>query len=231
MALDKVIGKFLGRRGFSLSKDIPISYIIGKGSKYTFDIIRGAYRRIGLGDVGSNLMVGRHVSLQMKKNIFLGNSVRLEDGVKVDALSVGGVHMGNSVKIGSNSIVACTGSLKELGKGLSIGNNSSFSEYSYFGAAGGISIGNDVISGQNVRFHSENHRYKDKEKLIRQQGVEHKGIKIGNNVWIGAGAVFLDGAQVADGCVVAANSVVRGHYPENKVIGGVPSRILKGRFD
>lgn len=65
--------------------------------------------------------------------------------------------------------------------------------------------------------------------MIREQGVTHKGIKIGNNCWIGAGAVFLDGAELGDGCVVAANAVVTKKFPSNSVIGGVPSKIIKNR--
>jgi len=44
---------------------------------------------------------------------------------------------------------------------------------------GAITIGNDVIAGQNVRFHSENHNYDDADKLIREQGVNRKGISVG----------------------------------------------------
>lgn len=48
----------------------------------------------------------------------------------------------------------------------------------------------------SIRFHSEDHNYSDLNKPIRDQG--DKGIKIGNNCWIGAGAVFLDGAELGN---------------------------------
>ena len=60
--------------------------------------------------------------------------------------------------------------------------------------------------GQNIRFHSENHNYKDINIPIRMQGVTNKGIKIGNDCWIGAGVVFLDGVVVGNGCVIGANN-------------------------
>ena len=78
--------------------------------------------------------------------------------------------------------------------------------------------------------HSENHVFSDADKTIREQGVSHKGIKIGSNCWIGAKVTILDGAVVGDGCVIAAGAVVRGTFPENCVIGGVPARILKFRI-
>ena len=86
-----------------------------------------------------------------------------------------------------------------------------------------------MIAGQYIRFHSENHKYENLNSLIREQGVVQKGIVIGNNCWIGSGVVFLDGSRVGDGCVVAANAVVSGKFPENTVIGGVPAKVIKKR--
>ena len=78
--------------------------------------------------------------------------------------------------------------------------------------------------------HSENHNFEDINKPIRLQGVNHKGIKIGNNCWIGAKATILDGAEIGDGCVIAAGAVVRGKFPNNVVIAGVPAKIVKRRL-
>ncbi|GAA6029106.1 hypothetical protein JCM8097_001600 [Rhodosporidiobolus ruineniae] len=50
---------------------------------------------------------------------------------------------------------------------------------------------------------------------------------IGDDVWIGGGVQILPGAVIGNGCTVAAGSVVRGSFPDNVVIGGVPARILK----
>ena len=98
-----------------------------------------------------------------------------------------------------------------------------------FGAAGGIEVGDDVVAGQFIRFHSENHNFNDLSKLIRDQGVSHKGIKIGNNCWIGAGAVFLDGAELGDGCVVGANAVITKKFPDNVVVVGIPAKVISHR--
>lgn len=63
--------------------------------------------------------------------------------------------------------------------------------------------------------------------MIREQGVNSKGITIGNNVWVGAKVTFLDGAFLGNNCVVAAGAVVKGVFPDNVIIGGVPAKILK----
>lgn len=66
---------------------------------------------------------------------------------------------------------------------------------------------------------------------IRKQGVNRKGIKIGSNCWIGAKVTILDGTIIGNGCIVAAGAVVRGQFPDNCVIGGVPAKILKMRYE
>lgn len=80
-----------------------------------------------------------------------------------------------------------------------------------------------------MSIHPENHNYKGLQ-LIRLQGVSSSGgVKIGNNCWIGAKATILDGTRIGNGCIVAAGAVVRGSFPDNVIIGGVPAKIIKQR--
>ena len=229
MEIINVFLKIAGKENFVIDSRIENSYIIRVCFKYFFMKLRGFAKALFNKNIHNSIFIGRNVKLLSKKNLSIGKKVKIHSGVKIDALSKEGVNIHDNVVIGENTIIECTGSLQQIGKGLEIGNNTSFSNNCFFGCAGGIKIGNDVIVGQYVRFHSENHEYCDKSKLIRQQGVIHQGIKIGNNCWIGSGAVFLDGAEVGDGCVVAANAVVNKKFEKNKVIGGIPARVIKER--
>jgi acetyltransferase-like isoleucine patch superfamily enzyme len=56
-------------------------------------------------------------------------------------------------------------------------------------------------------------------------------IAIGNDVWIARGAVVLSGVTIGDGAVVAAGAVVTSDVAPYEVVGGVPARHLKWRFD
>lgn len=230
MEIEAFIQKILGKKEFKLSKEVPLSYLFYKGFIFILGSISGLIKRVGINNCGKNLILGKNVVLINKNKMNIGDNVRIEENVFIDALSYDGVYIGDRVKIGESSKVLCTGTLSEIGKGLSIGNDTSFAENTFFGAAGGIKIGNDVISGQNVRFHAENHNYQDKDILIRLQGVNRKGIKVGSNVWIGSGVVFLDGCNVGDDCVIAANSVVSNFFDKGSVIGGTPAKVIKKRY-
>ena len=56
------------------------------------------------------------------------------------------------------------------------------------------------------------------------------GILVEDDCWVGANVVFLDGAHVGRGSVVAAGAVVRGKIPAYSVVAGVPARVLRSRL-
>lgn len=60
---------------------------------------------------------------------------------------------------------------------------------------------------------------------------EVRRIQVGNDVWIGARAVIMDGVSVGDGAIIAASAVVSHDVPPYAVVAGVPARVLRYRFD
>jgi acetyltransferase-like isoleucine patch superfamily enzyme len=60
---------------------------------------------------------------------------------------------------------------------------------------------------------------------------EFSPIKIGNDVWIGARAIIMDGITIGDGAIVAAGAVVTKDVPSYAIVGGVPAKVLRYRFD
>jgi len=63
--------------------------------------------------------------------------------------------------------------------------------------------------------------------------IDRKGRRtlIGSDVWIGANAIVLPGVTIGDGAIVAAGSVVSRDVPPYAIVGGVPARVIRFRFD
>lgn len=65
---------------------------------------------------------------------------------------------------------------------------------------------------------------------------EHKMIKgrsciIGNDVWIGENTIIMGGAQIGDGAIIAAGAVVTKDVPPYAIVGGVPAKLIRYRFN
>jgi acetyltransferase-like isoleucine patch superfamily enzyme len=175
--------------------------------------------------------VGSRVTIRHRGRLTFGRGVTFADGSVVDALSVDGVRLGDGASIGRNTRIECTGSLRTLGRGISVGDNVGLGTDSFYGCAGGITMGSDTIVGNFVSFHSENHNSARADLPIRLQGETHQGIVVGSNCWFGARCTILDGVTIEAGCVFAAGSVVTaGHYPADGIYGGVPARFIKSRL-
>lgn len=90
---------------------------------------------------------------------------------------------------------------------------------------GGVSFGNNVFIGPNCCFTTAEHAI---DPEMRKAGVEiAKPIRIGNNVWIGAGSTVLAGVEIGENTVIGAGSVVAKSIPANVVALGVPCRVLR----
>ncbi len=190
---------------------------------------RGWWWRWRVAEARGALFVGRRVQIFHPRYLHLGRSVTIEDDVRIDALSQEGVWLGDNVSVGRFTMIEATGLLSKLGKGVRIGANSNLGDYNYVGGAGGVTIGENVLIGQFVSFHPQNHVFADPERPIKEQGTTEQGIVVEDDVWIGARATILDGVRVGRGAVVAAGAVVTRDVPPYAVVGGVPARIIGWR--
>lgn len=212
---------------FKLDKQIPITYLVRLGFERFWMLLRGYLKQSF--KTKYKIFCGKKVILRCKSKMHFQNNVTLQNKVYIDALSTDGVYLGKGSSLGSGTVVRCTGNLNSIGKGFYLGENSSLADNCFIGATGGVWIGDNVIGGQNIRFHSSNHNFNDINTLIRKQGINARGIRIGDNCWIGAGVVFCDGVKVGDGCVIGANSVVTKEFPDGSIIAGVPAKIIGTR--
>lgn len=112
---------------------------------------------------------------------------------------------------------------------IKIGRNCSINNKGWFIATENINIGNDVLIGPKVAMFTSNHNYKNRTKLIRQQGYTFGAINIEDDVWIGYGATILYGVTLKKGCVVAAGSIVTKDVDEYDIVGGIPAKVIGRR--
>jgi acetyltransferase-like isoleucine patch superfamily enzyme len=221
--LSKLISK-IKKEEFRLDESLSVSYllrfILGKIFAYMRFVV--TFKKLKLG------FVGKRSTILATNLIYSSRNLSIADDCHIDALSKEGISFGDNVSIQKRVVIECSGSLKNLGKGLKVGNNVGIGSNSFLGCAGGIDIGDDTIIGNFVSFHSENHNFEDPNTLIRSQGVSRKGIVIGKNCWIGAKATILDGTVIGNNCIVAAGAVLTGkNYGNDVIIAGVPAKVIK----
>ena len=88
-----------------------------------------------------------------------------------------------------------------------------------------IYIGDGTMIGPNVTIATGAHPL---DPALRNRGLQlNHPVKIGKNVWIGAGAVLLPGVSVGDGAVIGAGSVVTKDVPAGTVAVGNPCRVIR----
>lgn len=93
----------------------------------------------------------------------------------------------------------------------------------YINAGDGLLIGEGTIWAPNVSFLAQDH---DPAELGRNRPTS--GVQIGDNCWIGFGAVILPNVELGPRTVVGANSVVTSSFPEgNVVIAGAPAKVIR----
>jgi len=87
----------------------------------------------------------------------------------------------------------------------------------------GIRFGKNVWIGPHVCIISQNHDVCDLHKHVKE-----KGIIIGDNCWIGAGAIILPGVELGEHTIVGAGSVVTHSFLDgDEVIAGNPAKVIK----
>lgn len=95
--------------------------------------------------------------------------------------------------------------------------------------SGRVTCGDGVRIASHVSLVGFNHGFDDPDQPIWKQKHESRGITIGDDVWIGANSVVVDGVTIGRGAVIAAGSVVSKDVPEMAIVGGVPAKVLRFR--
>ncbi len=157
--------------------------------------------------VGTGLRAERLPYIRGRSRLFIGNQVNLSGRSSFFFMNVDDseaeIHIGDHTFIGDG----CT-----------------------FSAARRITIGCHCLIAALVRVHDNDGHPIDAERRRKGGRItldECKEVVLGNNVWIGAGAVILKGVNIGDNAVVGTGSVVTYDVAANTVVAGNPARVLK----
>lgn len=124
-----------------------------------------------------------------------------------------------------------------LGKDVKVGAYTSINDSTVVecGTIGRLcSLGVDVVIGPGV--HPLNH-FTTSTLALKRLGVVHYEFTppppplIGDDVWVGSRAIVMRGVTIGQGAVIGAGSVVTKDVPPYAIVAGVPSKIVKYRFD
>lgn len=172
-------------------------------------------KRFGLGciDFGS----------KVRGNVKLGRGVYIASGSEAVA------RRNEEIIIGDNSFILKGSLLYPYGGKIVIGKNVGVNPYCIIYGPGGTIIGDNVMIATSCVIISSNHNFDRVDIPMTSQGVTSKGIRIGNDVWLGARVVVLDGVEIGEGSIIGAGSVVSKSIPPYSIAVGVPAKVIKQR--
>ncbi len=166
-----------------------------------FWIMRGLFSKIFFKHFGNMSYLGKPLYIEGKRKISVGNRTRIFPGLRMEALQDASIHIGSNTVIEQNVHI------------ISMGSD--------------LTIGDDVTIAPNVFITNVNHNYQDPQKSVMDQGYSMKKTAIGDGCFIGYGAAIQAGTVLGKHCIVGSNAVVKGVFPDNCVIVGIPARIVK----
>ncbi|MBP2688601.1 MAG: Acetyltransferase (isoleucine patch superfamily)-like protein [Deltaproteobacteria bacterium] len=175
---------------------------------------------------GRGVIYGRGLILRHPGKISIGARVSIDDDVMLDASGAGekGITLGDGVIVSRNCVIQGKTGPVMIGDRTDIGCNCIFSSVS------GIEIGNSTLIAGHCYIGGGRYRSDRLDIPIMDQGSYSEGpVMIGEDVWLGAGVIVLDGVRIGRGTIIGAGSVVTREIPEYSVAVGVPARVIGTR--
>ena len=163
--------------------------------------VRALFYKLIFRKFGLYSYIGRPTYIKGRSNISIGSKVRIFPGIRLECHHEGLITIQDDVSIAQN--VHITSGFENL----SIGS-------------GTVILANSCIT--NII-----HSIDELSVPPADRPMTYRKTTIGRNCMIGFGSVVLAGVELGDYCVVGANSVVLGSFPDYSVIAGVPAKILK----
>ncbi|HUS58402.1 MAG TPA: acyltransferase [Planctomycetota bacterium] len=164
------------------------------------------------------------LNVWQRRNLRLGRHVTVRRGCILDAPGGSAITLGDGVTIKENVHLLTYG-----GPGIAVGARTTVNSFCILYGHGGLTIGRDCLIAPMCVFIPANHVFDAPRVPISRQGVRCKGIRVGDNCWLGTKVTVLDGITIGDNCVIGAGAVVTHDIPPDSIAVGVPARVVKTR--
>ena len=141
------------------------------------------------------------------------------------------VQLGNGISFGPGTVVKPFAVIQSSGGAVRFGRECAVSSFVHVSTGeGDVVLGDYVRIAPNCTLVGGTKAIPSRHALIKDQGESAaRGLSIGDDVLIGAGAVVLPGVSIGRGAVVGAGSVVNESVPEYAVVAGAPARVIGRR--
>jgi len=178
-----------------------------------------------LGRVGRNVSFGQGIVLRHPWKIRIGDDVVVDDYVLLDAKgeSNRGIDIGDGVFLGRGTILSCKDGDIVLGDHVNIG----FQSEIFSGSS--VQVGRYGLFAAYTYLVGGGHEFARADVPVIEQARSSKGIGLGENVWLGAGAKVLDGVTIGSNVVVGAGALVTDDLPDGVVAAGMPAKVIRSR--
>ncbi len=177
--------------------------------------------------MGKNVVFGRNVTIRHPKKIVIGDNVIIDDNCVLDAKGENnrGITIGDNVFISRNSILSCKEGDITLGTNTNIGTNCLIHSETT------LTIGSHVLlAAYCYAVAGGTHDFSQTDKpIISQPSISKGGVRIEDDVWLGAGVTVLDGVAIENGTIVGAGAVVSKSLPAYSIAQGIPAKVVKKR--
>jgi len=219
---------FLGKKGFFLFlryECVTLLFSALPGALGFF--LRKVFYPSLFKKVGKGVIFGRNITVRHPKKITIGDNTVIDDNVVLDAKGEKneGIQIGEKVYIGRNTILSCKEGSIYLEDFCNISANCMILSETE------VRLGKFCfLAGQCYLVAGGNHSFKDTSvPIMFQPSYSKGGITVREDVWLGAGVIVLDGANVGKGTVVGAGAVVTESLPEYCIAVGSPAQKVKDR--
>lgn len=157
-------------------------------------------------ELGAQCCVGRHALL------------------RANTLETPGIQLGDRAHVGELTLI-------NANRGqVTIGSDSWVGPHSVIYGNGGVHIGCNVMIANHCAINTVSHHCDRTDVPMREQGIYCDPVIIEDDVWVGVGAIILQGVRIGRGSIIGAGALVTSDIGPDSIAIGVPARITGNRI-